>query len=461
MASHSLRCPAAEATIPVLMILVGLASFPSDVGAAGWMGQYAIADHMGKGSLALTSFGMIVAGTYSDSLSGGQSVWVAGILRSADILWARSLHPEMDAFRGMHGLSDGTALLVFQDPSGRIKLLDIDEYGETIWGKRLEIIAPGPDAWYGPIIPLDQGAMVLGGVGNDSILIHLGPQGEVVWARIYQDVELVNAGNAPGGRFWAAGSGWPDGLVLELDGLGNPERASQISFSDETQMCDYEWGVSGSHFIGYREDGSRLIAGDSMWWLAHNYCNHFGWLLVMDADGQVRKARAYKGLWYMGGSYGELVLPMENDGSVIVRDGGTSGNYHWPARWFKFDAEGMLVWGRGWGRGYKSEITQMVPIPEGGLAFVGWAPIDVDAMTGALVAGWEPHPEWAAGCDIQRATLEPYEGYTYALTQFQVNVLDLEVRQEEYMDSLGANIEVSSDLCFIEENAHPRPLAKP
>lgn len=301
----------------------------------------------------------------------------------------------------------------------------LDSEGDPIFSKAYGL--PETTDWLSSVRPVPGGGFAaLGTRDVDAWLTRLDPLGNLLWERLYEGLpgrpRVMSANPTSDGGFVLGGFGFGrqhDGFVLRVDGQGDVLWSRVIRRDDlegETGVYDEVWDVretSDGGLIGvgwsartddtFVEDGfvfKLTPDGDVDWlnaygtefhdqlrWVAETHDGGFvatgftkevfpsggakyGWLLAVDASGELRWQRAYA----LSGEQEAFHVHPVHEGREGYLLGGTARTESREGWIWKVDEDGTPEWSRTYGGGAEDYFRLVHPAHEGheGLVAAGY-----------------------------------------------------------------------------------------
>ncbi|MGB9589572.1 MAG: sialidase family protein, partial [Candidatus Hydrothermia bacterium] len=271
--------------------------------------------------------------------------------------------------------SDGSYYVAghgFVDPmssTNDIVLLKLNSSGGVQWAKSYG--NPSYTDYAHTMTMLSDGGLAIAGhgivnpfpTGQDAIVMKLTPNGDVVWAKQYADVnqdhcygviQTTDGGIVVSGFTVRSGSSDFDIMVIRLDGFGNTLWAKAYGIPGQN-----DFGLS----VAQLNDGDLVVAG---------YIGNFGGgvLKIRLSDGALLWTEAFATV-YLDYFYRPQITKTSDGGFVIPAFTSSCGGGTYDFLPMKFSSAGALEWARTFGASGYDIATCAIQKPDGRFAISG------------------------------------------------------------------------------------------
>jgi Domain of unknown function (DUF5122) beta-propeller len=312
-----------------LILLFLLVLFPVSAFASTWAKSYGGSEGEAAYSIQQTSDGGFIVAGYTATFGAGKSdIWILKLNANGNITWQKT-----------YGGSSSESHPIIQETSD----------GGFIVAVRTTSFGAGDiDIW----------------------VLKLNSSGNVTWQKTYGGSdsdyvfsiqETLDGGFIVAGSTYSYGAGIEDFLVLKLDANGNVTWQKTYGGSD----ADY------ARSIHQTSDGGFIVAGRT-YFFEHGQGE--GWILKLDANGNVTWQKIYGGSYYDGFNSIQETL----DGGYIVAGAheadATSATKFWV---LKLDANGNVTWQKIYGDSKNHDVALSIQqTSDGGFIVAGVTEID-------------------------------------------------------------------------------------
>jgi len=338
--------------------------------------------------VAIEDTSLVVAGQSWRVIMPDTAEQITARLAYRAVPWQRLHRPDPEAvYHAVLPLADG-GVVAGGSRGGDRWLRRLDHRGRTVW-----------DVWeasvdrqtFFALLPLGEGAVLVGGGGDQGHVAAWSLAGEQLWSAQLDSVSLMGIVAGPAGGSTAIGLPSyprpPATVLLRLDGAGQ-ELARHTVASD---AATWPFGLAR------REDGRfwllRSVRTDDPQLMADVE------LLVVDAQGAIQSSRI---LGRAEPGLGLSLLPLR-DGGVLVtslahEEPGEAG----PSRVHRVSADGSVAWCRDLGAAGMEALTAGQETADGAFRLVGW--IHDHAADDFSVRTVELAPDGTLVADRRRST---------------------------------------------------------
>jgi len=338
-------------------------------------------DEWGWGVAETPDDGLIVSGSTASSGAGDQDAWLIKLDSRGDIDWQRTYGGAgADSFRAVRSTrpagfvaAGGTGS--FGAGNEDIWVVRLDDIGTVQWERTFGGEGTGPDASYADstwsIEQLSNNGFFIAGdaylplsAGHwDGWALKLHPDGEPLWEKTiggpgrehFVDGRELHDGFIAAGVTQSFGAGGDDVLVVRLDRFGGISWTVAIGSP----------GQEGGQAAQPTADDGVVVAGS----IDPTDSDKDGWLIKLDADGEVVWQQAYGG----EGADDLRRLAPTHDGNVVALGStaswGAGGTDIWV---MKVDAEG----------GLQTECGGVLPAPTGATSSIVTPVVSITSVSG-------------------------------------------------------------------------------
>jgi hypothetical protein len=317
--------------------------------------------------------GYIVAGSTFYLGGGGNNILLIKIDTNGDVQWAKTYGGTgAELAHSVQQTSDGGYILagttIIGGSGNEALLIKTDAYGNVQWAKTYGGI--NADFAYSVQQTSDGGYIVAGttysfGVGGDILLIKTDANGNVIWAKTYGGTgydEAYSVQQTSGGGYIVAGTtnsfgaGGFDVFLIKTDAFGNVQWAKTYG----------EAGNDAANSVRQTSDGGYIVAGGT-----HSFSAGWGdiFLIKTNASGNLQWAKTYGGT---SEDWASSVQQTSDGGYIVAGYTASFGAGGGDVFLVKIDTFGNLQWVKTYGGTGSDQARSVQQTSDGGYIVAGW-----------------------------------------------------------------------------------------